>query len=55
MASPAAHRKYTIGECVRREGYSNVRHEYLEGQIYLESLACALAVDEIYRDPLGPR
>jgi Uma2 family endonuclease len=34
MASPAAHRKYTIAEYVRLEEYSNVRHEYLEGQIY---------------------
>jgi Uma2 family endonuclease len=33
MGRPA-HRRYTIGEFVRLEEYSNVRHEYLEGQIY---------------------
>ncbi len=34
MANPAPHRKYTIEDFVRVEEYSNVRHEYLEGQIY---------------------
>jgi Uma2 family endonuclease len=33
-ANHAAHRHYTIQEFVRLEEYSNVRHEYLEGQIY---------------------
>lgn len=30
----AAHRRYTIQDFVRLEEYSNVRHEYLDGQIY---------------------
>jgi Uma2 family endonuclease len=30
----AAHRRYTIQEFVRLEEYSNVRHEFLDGQIY---------------------
>lgn len=30
----AAHRRYTIHEFVRLEEYSNVRHEFLDGQIY---------------------
>ncbi|SRR6266540_2358788 len=34
MAIGAAHRKYTIAEYLRLEEYSNVRHEYLDGQIY---------------------
>jgi Uma2 family endonuclease len=34
MASPAPHRKYTIAEYVRLEAYANVKHEFLEGQIY---------------------
>jgi Uma2 family endonuclease len=34
MTGPAAHRKYLVSEYVRLEGYSNVRHEYLDGQIY---------------------
>jgi Uma2 family endonuclease len=29
-----AHRRYTIQEFVRLEEYSNVRHEYFDGQIY---------------------
>jgi len=29
-----AHRRYTIGDFVRLEEYSNVRHEFLDGQIY---------------------
>jgi Uma2 family endonuclease len=33
MGRPA-HRRYTIGEFVRLEKYSNVRHEFLEGQVY---------------------
>ncbi len=33
-AGGPAHRRYTIGEFVRLEDYSNVRHEYLDGQIY---------------------
>jgi len=34
MANPAPHRKYTIEDFVRVEEYSNVRHEYLDSQIY---------------------
>jgi Uma2 family endonuclease len=34
VKSRAAHRQYTIQEFVRLEEYSNVRHEYLAGQIY---------------------
>jgi len=34
MANPAPHRKYTIEDFVRVEQYSNVRHEFLDGQIY---------------------
>ena len=34
MTSPAAHRRYDISEYVRLEDYSNVRHEFLDGQIY---------------------
>ena len=34
MTSPAAHRNYLISEFVRLEEYSNVRHEFLGGQIY---------------------
>jgi Uma2 family endonuclease len=34
MSSPAVHRKYTIREFVSLEEFSNVRHEYLAGQIY---------------------
>jgi len=34
VASRAGHRKYTIAEYLRLEEYSNVRHEYLDGQIY---------------------
>jgi Uma2 family endonuclease len=34
MASHAPHRRYTIAEYVQLEGYSNVRHEYLDGPIY---------------------
>jgi Uma2 family endonuclease len=33
MSRPA-HRRYTIGEFVRLEEYSNVRHEFLDGQVY---------------------
>jgi Uma2 family endonuclease len=34
MTGGTAHRKYTIFEYVQLEEYSNVRHEYLDGQIY---------------------
>jgi Uma2 family endonuclease len=35
MSAPALpHRRYTIAEYVQLEAYSNVRHEYLDGQIY---------------------
>jgi Uma2 family endonuclease len=34
MTSHAAHRHYTIGEYLQLESYSNVRHEYFDGQIY---------------------
>jgi Uma2 family endonuclease len=34
MSSGPAHRKYSIREFLQLEGYSNVRHEYLDGQIY---------------------
>jgi Uma2 family endonuclease len=34
MSSPAAHSKYSIAEYVRLEDYSNVRHEFLDGQVY---------------------
>lgn len=30
----ASHHKYTLEEYLRLEEYSNVRHEYLDGQIY---------------------
>jgi Uma2 family endonuclease len=30
----ASHRRYTIQEYLRLEAYSNVRHEYVHGQIY---------------------
>jgi Uma2 family endonuclease len=32
--TPAAHARYTLEEYVRLEEYSNVRHEFLDGQIY---------------------
>ena len=34
MSSLAAHAKFTIREFVLLEDYSNVRHEFLDGQIY---------------------
>ncbi|HEY3233928.1 MAG TPA: Uma2 family endonuclease [Polyangiaceae bacterium] len=34
MTVHAAHRKYSISEYVQLEDYSNVRHEYFDGQIY---------------------
>jgi Uma2 family endonuclease len=34
MASVVPHRKYSLEEYVRLESYSNVRHEYLDGQVY---------------------
>lgn len=34
MSSTAAHAKYSIREFVLLEEYSNVRHEYLDGQVY---------------------
>lgn len=34
MASSVPHRKYTLEEYLQLERYSNVRHEYLDGQVY---------------------
>ncbi len=34
MTAATPHRKYTLEEFVELEQYSNVRHEYLAGQIY---------------------
>ena len=34
VTSGAAHRRYSIREYVRLEEYSNVRHEFVDGQIY---------------------
>lgn len=34
MATSVAHRKYTVAEYVRLEDYANVRHEWVDGQIY---------------------
>ena len=34
MATPAKHRVYTIEQYVSLEEYSNVKHEFLHGQIY---------------------
>jgi Uma2 family endonuclease len=34
MATPRLHHQYTIGDFVRLEEYSNVRHEFWAGQIY---------------------
>lgn len=34
MVSPATHPRYDIADYVRLEAYSNVRHEFIEGQIY---------------------
>ena len=34
MSSVVPHRRYTVDEFVRLEQYSNVRHEFLDGQIY---------------------
>ena len=37
MATPAAHRHYTIEEYVQLEEYANLKHEYFAGQVYLMS------------------
>ncbi len=34
MTTSAPHRRYTIAEFVELEAYANVRHEFLDGQIY---------------------
>jgi Uma2 family endonuclease len=34
MGAPSKHRLYTIEEYVRLEEFANVRHEFLDGQIY---------------------
>jgi Uma2 family endonuclease len=34
MSAPARHAHYSLADYVRLEEYSNVKHEYLDGQIY---------------------
>lgn len=61
MSSHAAQRRYTLDEYIRLEEYSNVRHEYLDGQIYAmaggtpEHGACAANVIGLLTAKLGER
>jgi Uma2 family endonuclease len=68
MTVASHHGRYTIDEYLRLEEYSNVRHEYLDGQIYAKAggtpehaaLAASVAAallgglrDRPFRDPFA--
>jgi hypothetical protein len=54
----AARQRFTFDEYLVLEEIAEVKHEFLDGELWaqtarLTSIACDLAVDEVYRDPLA--
>jgi hypothetical protein len=69
MSTPAGFHRYTYADYLALEQASNVKHEFLRGEICgmagctpehaaeradVAAIACTLVVDEVYRDAFGP-